>query len=457
MAGNISLLLFAFFFIFIVTLYLFKRWPDLDVIDLYIIFVGLHFGFSPFIRGLHFGEDVIFDFRNSNPLALGLVFLQVLIILVIIRVVSLYFCANLINLLKIRHLILQCGQTNKYILFLIYFWLIVFQFISYYKYGIITYISPDDFVKFGKDLPYWFTSMRTIYNCIAFCVFMSLFAYIVESNKHQRYILIILTVIIVPIATIFGRRYFIEMIVSSVIFWFAYMKENIFRLRYVTVGLVLLCTFFLFSNLFQAYRSVFQIVGKVEINKLENPLSAALNFNLTLKNLTERPGTWEFNFLVINNQLNRTGMTTNGRVNLEALKSSIPRFFWPEKQFTGVDDILSELYNVNKKDIDIGKNLLGNGQVDFGYFSIIIVPLIVLFIIYLLGLSVKITTPYPTFLWLISGNIIFFLINIEENGNEIFFMLRNIIILMILFAIYLVGCRLYSMVLNKLRLVQNTS
>jgi hypothetical protein len=450
MAGNISLLIFSFLFLCILTIYLYKKWPDLDVVDLFIIFVGLHFGLSPFIRGLHFGEDVIFDFRNSDPLALGLVFIQIITILVIIRILSLYFCTNLMKLLNIRDLILQWGKTNKYIVFLIYIWLIVFQFISYYKYGVITYISPDDFAKFGKHLPYWFTSMRTIYNWIAFCVFISLFGYIAQSNKHKRYLFIILMLFFVPIATIFGRRYFVEMIVASVIFWFVYRRENIFRLRYLTVGLALLCTFFLFSNLFQAYRPIFQSVGKVELNKLTNPISAALDFSLTIKNLTKRPGTWEFNFLVINNQLHRTGMTTNGRINLEGFKSSIPRFFWPEKRFIFIDDILSELYNVNKKDIDIGKNLFGVGQVDFGYFSIIIVPLIFLFIIYLLGLLVKIAKEYPTFLWLFSGIIIFFLINTEENGNEMFIMLRNVAILMILFAGYSIVYRLYSIFFNKL-------
>jgi len=454
MAGNISLLLFSFLFICIVTFYLFKKWPDLDVIDLYIIFVGLHFGLSPFIRGLHFGKDVIFDFRNSNPLAIGLVFLQVLMILFIIRFISLYLCPQLMNYLKIRHLISLWYQTNKYVLFFIYFWLILFQFISYYKYGIITYISPDDYAEFGKHLPYWFTSMRTIYNIISFCVFMSLFAYIVKSNKYQQYLLIILTIVFIPISTIFGRRYFIEMIVASVIFWFVYKKENIFRLKYLTTGLILVCTFFVFSNLFQAYRSVFQSVGKIEINKLDNPFSAALNYNLTIKNFACRPGTWEFSFLVINNQLNRTEMTTNGKLSLEGFKSSVPRLFWPKKQFAVVDDILSELYNVNPKDIDIGKNLFGVGQVDFGYYSIIIVSLVILFIIYLLGILVKITTPYPTFLWLISGNIIFFLINIEENGNELFIMLKNMIIILILLMIYLITRKIYSMVLDKITAVR---
>jgi hypothetical protein len=449
MSGNILLLLFSFFFICIITLYLYKKWPELDVIDLYIIFVGLHFGFSPFIRGLHFGSDVIFDFRNSSALVLGLVFIQIIIILITIRVLSFYFFPSFMQYLKLKYLILLWGQANKYIVFFIYFWLISFQFISYYKYGIITYITPDDFAKFGKDLPYWYTSMRTIYNWVAFCTFLSLFAYIVKSMNYHRYILIILTVIFVPIATIYGRRFFIEIIVASVVFWFVYRKENIFRLRYFTVGLVLIGAFFLFSNLFQAYRSIFQTVGTVEINKLANPFSAALDFNLTIQNLTKRPGTWEFNYLVINNQINRTGMTTNGKVNLEGLKSSIPRFFWPEKQFICIDDILAVLYNVNRKDIDIGKNLFGLGQVDFSYLSIIIVPLIILAIIYLLGFLIKITIPYPTFLWLISGNIIFFLINIEENGNEIFFMFRNTVILMILLAIYLLTCKLYWLLFNK--------
>ena len=147
-------------------------------------------------------------------------------------------------------------------------------------------------------------------------------------------------------------------------------------------------------------------------------------------------------------------MTTNGKLTLEGLKSAVPRFFWPNKQFAFVDDILSELYNVNPKEIDIGKNLFGVGQVDFGYYSIIIVSLILLFIIYLLGFLVKITTPYPTFLWLLSGNIIFFLINIEENGNEIFIMLRNIIIIMILFAIYLISRKIYSIFFNKITAVR---
>lgn len=145
MIGNISILIFSFIFICLITIYLYKKGPDLDVIDLYIIFVLFHFGFYPFVRGLYFGEDIIFDFRNADPLAIGLIFWHVLIILLIIRGISLYFPSNIANYLKLRYLIQQWSYINKYLLLSIYFCLIAFPIISYYNYGVRTYILPEDF------------------------------------------------------------------------------------------------------------------------------------------------------------------------------------------------------------------------------------------------------------------------------------------------------------------------
>jgi hypothetical protein len=430
----------------IITIYLYKIWPDLDLIDLYIIFVALHFGFSPFVRGLHFGKDVIFDIRNSNPLSIGLVFLQVMIILLIIRVVATVYLNRLTQYLKIRYLIHQWGDVNKYFLLIIYFCLILFQVFSYFKYGVTTYIMPDDFARIGNQLPYWFTSMRTMYLYIAFCVFLGLFANIVKSKGYQQYLWIILTIIFVPIVTLYGRRFFIAMIVTAVIFWFVYRKENIFRLRYIIVGLITICTLFIFSNLYQAYRfNIFITEGPVKWQQLENPFTAAFNFNYTINNLKDRPGTWEFNFLVIDNQLNKPGMIMNGNITWEHFKSAIPRFFWKNKQFSPIDETLAKLYNVkNIKEIDIGKNLFGIGQVDFGFFSIIIVPSVILLLCVILGSLIKVTIKYPTFLLLLSGNILFYLINIEENGNEIFLMVRYVLIILIFFVFYIAAKVIYE-------------
>ena len=138
-------------------------------------------------------------------------------------------------------------------------------------------------------------------------------------------------------------------------------------MKYLVVGLLLVVAFFLFSNIYQAYRYDFQAVGQVDLAKLKNPFTASINFDATLENFKARPGTWEFNFLVFNHQYSKPGMFTEGKIFWEGLKSSIPRIFWPDKQFMVIDEILAKLYNVKTKEIDIGKNIFGVAQVDFGY------------------------------------------------------------------------------------------
>jgi hypothetical protein len=448
MIGNIAILIFSSIFICIIAIYLYTKWPDLDVIDLYIIFVLLHFGFYPFIRGLYFGKDIIFDFRNADPLALGLVFAQVLIILLIIRGISLYFPATIANYLKIGYLIEQWAKINKYLLLLIYLCLVIFPIVSYYKYGVRTYILPEDFEKIGKNLPYWFTSIRTAYVSIAFCIFLGLFSKIAKSTKPQQIVWIILTVIFVPIVTIYGRRYFLNMIAMAAILWLAYKKINIFRIKYLSIGLLLIGVFFLFSNMYQSYRDTLFTVGKVNLSKLQNPVSAALNFNSTINNLKYRAGTWEFNFLVFNNQVNKSGMATNGKITYEGFKSCIPRFFWPEKHFTLIDDILVGLCQVTYREVFTGKNLFGIAQVEFGYYSLLIMPAIILLIIIIMAWSTSLSLKYPYFLLMFNGLIIDFLINIEENGNMIFLMLRNIFLLFILFGLYVCSFKIYSSLLH---------
>ena len=116
MIGNISLLIFSFFFICVIFYYIYKSWPDIDVIDVYTIFVLFHFGFYPFVRGLYFGKDVIFDFRESSPLVIGSVFVHVLLILTVIKIIYRYLPDTFVECLKIRNLIQKWSCINKYIL-----------------------------------------------------------------------------------------------------------------------------------------------------------------------------------------------------------------------------------------------------------------------------------------------------------------------------------------------------
>jgi hypothetical protein len=438
-------MILSFMVICIITIYLHNKWHDLDVIDLYIVFVLLHFGFIPFIRGLYFGKDIVFDFRNGNSLVIALVFGHILVILLITRGLSRFISSELSRCLKLRYLIQKFGCANQYILVIVLVCLVVFPIISYVVYGVKPYIMPKDFEKFGKDLPYWLTSVYRVYNYLAFWIFLGLLGKIVKSKKYQQYLWSIMAVIMVFAVTISGRRFLVNLIVVWVIFWLVYNNESILRLRYVTIAVLLVGLLFVSSNIYQTYRNeILFTEGKVDVDKIENLFSAAVNYHSTIENFQIRAGTWEFNYLVFNQQIAKSGMTTNGNVTWEGFKSSIPRFFWPGKQFTLIDDYLSQFYHVKKEDVNIAKNIFGVAQLDYGFWSIIIVPAFLLMIIFIMGLVISKTSQYPTLLMLFAGNIIWYLINIEDNGNDIFFMFRNIVIILSLFALYIWAGKIYT-------------
>jgi hypothetical protein len=442
MIGNLSIIVCSSLFMLLVTLYLIKRPIEIDVIDVYIIFVLFHFGLYPFVRGWHFGKDIIFDFTQGDPLSIGLVFCQILVILLVLKLLCVVFIKD-INCLKVNFLIESYSHVTNYVVYIGCSILIIFQIFSYYKYGVQSFIPPWEFAKIGKSLPYWFTSFRTIYNCVIFCVCLVLLSKLIKAKYRNEYILwLVLTIIFVPFASIYGgKRFFINLLILSIIFYFSSKHKKIFDWRNIKYGFILLMLFFLFSNLFESYRNILEHVGEVtseDLKKMRSPLSAAMNFQATIEFLSRRPGTWEFSYLVLNKQIRDGIGTTNGQIFKESFKSAVPRYFWPAKNFWLIDDLLAKLYGVRPKQIDIGKNNFGVIQCETGFLSIIVAPLMILALLLVMKYLIIISKQNYIFLWMFSGNILYYLINIEDNGNDIFFMIRNTLLVLMLYGLFMV-------------------
>ena len=404
MSGNWFILVFSSLFIFIVTLYLSRQSEGIDVLDVYIIFVLFHFGVYPFVRGLHFGRDIIFDFTRGDQLSIGLVFVHVLIVLMILKLLSLIFIKNM-GYLKITYIMERCSQVNGYIVFVIYSVLIIFQIYSYYQYGVQSFIPPWDFERIGKFLPYWFTSARTIYNLLTFCVCVVLLAKVFKTKDRKNQIMwLVLTISFIPFASMYGgKRFFINVLILSIIFYFDNKNEKIFKLRNLAYGLILAVAVLLFCNLYESYRGVVESVGKITsegAKKLKDPLSAAINYQPTLAFLSRRPGTWEFSYLVLSKQVIDGIAITKGKIIAEGFKSAVPRYVWPNKTFLLIDDMLAQLYGVRPKEIDIGKNNYGVALIEIGYYSIVMLPVIILLLLILMSCLNKLTNQNPFFLWL---------------------------------------------------------
>jgi hypothetical protein len=208
--GNGLLLLFSLLIIIFTIIYFKRKWPDLDVIDFYIIFIALHYGVYPFIRGLYFGKGQIYDTYNANLLVISLIFLQVSLTILIIKVIWAYLPMGMKKYLKVNTLITQWARVDKIVLLSIYCLLLLFQFICYYKYGVKSHIVPEDFANLEKALPYWLTSIRTIYNLLVLCVFIVLVSKAAMAEDRYRYCWMALIILFIPFVAYFGRKAFVN-------------------------------------------------------------------------------------------------------------------------------------------------------------------------------------------------------------------------------------------------------
>jgi hypothetical protein len=418
-------------------LYFRKRWPDLDVIDLYIIFLALHFGLYPLLRSFYWAKGVVFDSYNNSPLVVDLVFLQVLFIVVIIRVGSRFFPAKVQEYLKIKTLMGQWARVDNFIVLSLYTLLILFQIISYYQYGVKSHIHPADFAKIGKDLPYWLMAIRTIYNFLVLCVFVVLASKAALAESRRRFFWLALILIFLPFGAYFGRKVFANIAVIGAVIWLVKNEEKIFKLKNLMIAGLVLISFVFVSNVYETYRNNLQTMG-VSLRELPNPISAALNFNATVANLKIRPGTWEFNYLVLDRQMKSpVKVTTDGRIYQEGLKSVIPRILWPNKKFQMTNEVLAEALNAKLEEVTLGTNIFGVAQAEFGYFSLVVLPATILLLVLIMAGLMKITLNYPAFCWLFSVSILNFFMHVEENYSEFWFMFRNLIGVLTVFLIFM--------------------
>lgn len=421
------LILSASLLILIITFWYAKlKWSHFDIFNLYLIFVGLYFGLYPFIKAC------LESYSQANVVAISLVFLQLLFILVIMGALFIHLPATMRQSLEITSLLTQWAKGNTYVIFLILGIILFVQVIGYERYGIISHVDHGDLAKVGRSLPYWYSSILALLSYLIFVVFIGLSARIWTSQGLSRKLLFIPLLCLGVSAAIYGRRSLINLVIIGVLLWFISQRKDMFRFKYAIILLALLLSLFGFSNIYQSYREALQFPTLTNLKQLKNPISAALAGSSTLNNIRQRPATWEFNYLIFESTL--TGKVinfTHGTIIWQGIKNSIPNLLWPNKVIQSLNNMTANYYGLPV--IDYGKNNFAVSQADFGYFSVILLPIIMLIVFISLALIIKYAKNYPTLLLILSGSIINYLINIEEDGAEIFIMYRNLLLFALLY------------------------
>ncbi len=434
MAANLTILLVSGLLLVLTVLYCQKRWSEFDLIDLYILFAGIYFGAYTFVKAL------LGDYSKYEPLTIVIVFGQIIMILAITFILWRFMPEHFRREVEIKSLLEQWKNVNSYVIFLFLAILLIIHIYGYEKYNIISHIDHGNLISAGKGLPYWFTSINVLSNDIILCTFIALVAKIISSENLVKKLWIIPLIVLLLMAVINGRRSLINPLIIGTILLFISQERELFQFRYLKIVLLLSLGILIFSNIFQAYRYVLQFPDSANPIEVKNPVSAALDPRYTLNNLKLRPSGWEFNYSIFRGQRYDNVPLQRGGIFWQGLKNSIPRIFWPQKEVVSLNDLYVKLYSL--PEADYGKNNFGFTQVDFGYGSIIIMPILILIVTSTLVVINMATKNYPVLLLLLSGTVINYLINIEQNVTDIFILYRDLIVLT---GVYLIGDVLLKM------------
>jgi hypothetical protein len=151
--------------------------------------------------------------------------------------------------------------------------------------------------------------------------------------------------------------------------------------------------------------------------------------------------------MIIDKQIHYYGLDIPyGDILWQGLKNAIPHILWPDKIVSDLDTLMAYQYMLPLRDYPT--NNFAMMQADFGYLSVILLPLQLLFVFLSAALIIQASRHHLTLLWLLSGYIIHYLLRIEADYSEWFVLYRNILTVII---VYLAAYWLFRL-LSRVRL-----
>jgi hypothetical protein len=281
-----------------------------------------------------------------------------------------------------------------------------------------------------------------------FCLFIAGTLKVLASRAEKRVFWIIVLVTVVMLVTLWGRREVFYLTYIFFVLWSITKSRNLISPVNGFLLLIALPLLVAFSNIYLTYRSI-TLGLPVTPDKLgvSGIFSAGTNLDTTLWNLQERMGVWQLNYMIIDKQIHYYGLDIPyGDILWQALTNTIPRILWPEKIVSDLDIMMAYQYNLPLTDYPT--NNFAMIQADFGYLSVILLPLQLLFVFFSAALLIRASSRHPTLLWLLSGFFIYYLLKIENDYSEWFVLYRNILMVTI---VYLAGYWLFRP-LSRVRL-----
>ena len=197
------------------------------------------------------------------------------------------------------------------------------------------------------------------------------------------------------------------------------------------IGLFIL--FILASNIYQTYRQdLFSIEARIEGREITGVIPALANIDATIDNLQERSAMWSFNYMITSEQADSMSKIFYGTLGWQALLNSIPTFLWSTKEVLDIDEMIANFYGFEIT--DYSTNNFACLLADFGVFMIVTIPVIYIFVLFLIAYC-HFKFPSRSLFLLLSTFCLQYLLKVENSYGDIFIMLRNVILFIGLFFV----------------------
>jgi hypothetical protein len=365
---------------------------------------------------------------NSGPAVLSL--LLVMVTVGATWLISRILPIKLRRTLQMRYLLAQWLNVDGRIVLLLLGAISVFQLYSYQHFGILAVstipVSLNTLYSPVPDLPYWFTSAMSFLTPLAFCLFIAVTLKVLASRAGKRVFWIIVLVTVVTLVTVWGRREVFYLVYMFFVLWSITKTRNLISPMNGFLLLLALPLLVAFSNIFLTYRS--NTLAKLGVSGI----SSATNLDATLGNLQDRMSMWQLNYMIIDEQIHYYGLDIPyGDMLWQGLKNTIPSILWPGKIVSDLDTLMAYQYMLPVTDYPT--NNFAMMQADFGYLSVILLPLLLLFVFFSAVLLIQASSRHPTLLWLLSGYFIHYLLRIEADYAEWFVLYRNLLTVTIVY------------------------
>jgi hypothetical protein len=415
--SNLALIVCSLFMLGTAAVFGRLRWSRIDVVDLHVLMVSVYFGSYTLVDALVNDLSTV----NSGPAVLAL--LLVMVTVGATWLISRILPIKLRRTLQLRYLLAQWLNVDGRVVLLLLGAVLVFQLYSLQHFGILpesTISVSNTLYSPVSDLPYWFTSAMSFLTPLTFCLFIAVTLKVLASRAGKRVFWIIVLVTVVTLVTVWGRREVFYLMFMFFVLWSLTKTRNLISPMNGFLLLLALPLLVAFSNIFLTYRS--NTLAKLGVSGI----SSATNLDATLGNLQDRMSIWQLNYMIIDKQIHYYGLDIPyGDLLWQGLKNTIPSILWPGKIVSDLDTLMAYQYVLPVTDYPT--NNFAMMQADFGYLSVILLPLQLLFVFFSAALLIQASSRHLTLLWLWSGYFIYYLLRIEVDYSAWFTLYRDLL------------------------------